>query len=261
VVDEKAITSVKVDIICKLKKLETNKLLSVDYSKLWQQICMLLTQRTAQILHTKQIELHEIQWTNCEANIDSGFSRIGCVCCKEAFDEIKEEYSEYNNLTLKFEIPDINILFYKDSKIIASGKIELKSGKGKGLIPGSTIGTLNINEPVIFCLKNKSKNSFDFRYSQYHNCIGESNTDMFQDRTPRPRVNFKKMTDINTLIKYIHKEKSDWVEHYAECALFRTKANKPYKSWQDNLIEKIKNLSINEFINETSIEDFTKLKS
>jgi len=254
--------------------IQSSVILPIDYSKLWEKICMPLTQRTAQILDTKQKKLQEIVWTDSEANMDSGFSKLGCMCCVKAFDDIKKEYPEYNNLSLKCRIPDINILFYKNSEgsesdvgstsectsnIIATGKIELKSGKGKGLIPGSTIGSLNINEPVIFCLRNES--NYTFRYNQYYNCIGESNTDMFQDRTPRPHVNFQKMTDINTPIKYIHKEKSDWVEHYANCAFVRIKSNKPYKSWQDYLTEKIKKLSIKEFIKETSIEEFAKLKS
>jgi hypothetical protein len=231
-----------------------------DYSLLWEKICMLLTQLTAQILNTKQKELQKIQWNDCESNLDSGFSKLGCSCCEKAFDDIKKEYPEYNNLTLICKIPDINISFYKNLKIVASGKIELKSGKGIGCIPGSTIGTLNINAPIIFCLKKEKNNIFEFRYDQYYNCIGESETDMFQDRTPRPKVNFKKMTTIDTSIKYIHKEKYDWIDHYAECALFRIKENKLRKSWQDTLTEKIKNIAIKKFIQETSIEEFTKLK-
>lgn len=222
-------------------------------------ICMPLTQRTAQILDTKKDELRNIQWTDGESNTDSGFSKLGCLCCEEAWNDIKEKFPEYNDLSLRFQIPDINISILKESVIIASGKIELKSGKGKGCIPGSTIGNLNINEPVIFCLRNESESEslFTFRYSQYYNCIGETNTDMFQDRTPRPHVNFKNMIDISIPIEYIHKEKSDWVEHYASCALLRTKVKKPYKSWQDYLTDKIIEL----FIKETSIEEFIRRKS
>ena len=231
---------------------------------------MPLTQRTAQILQTKQKELDKIKWTDYEANIDSDFSKLGCECCKEAYNDIKKKYIEYVDINIEAQFPDINISFYKDSNIILTGKIELKSGKGKGLIPGSTIGTLNINEPVIFCLRNESKKTFEIRYDQYYNCIGESQTDMFQDRTPRPHVNFQKMKNIDIPISYIHKEKNDWINHYAECALYRinnnkndktSKTGKSNKSWQDDLIKKIKILCINDFIKETSLEEFTKLKN
>lgn len=224
---------------------------------LFQKVCMPLTQKTAQILDTKKEELQNVKWTDGESNTDSGFSKLACLCCEEAWNAIKGDFPEVNDLSLRFEIPDINITFMRDGNIIASGKIELKSGKGKGCIPGSTIGNLDINEPVIFCLRNESDNTFEFRYSQYHSCIGESNTDKFQDRTPRPQVNFQNMTEINTSVEYIHKEKGDWVEHYAKCALLRTKAKTPYSSWQDYLVAKI----IKFFIKETSVEEFARLKS
>jgi hypothetical protein len=223
----------------------------------WKDICLSLTQRTAQIIERNQVELSNIKWADGEANTDSGFSKLGCSSCEEAWGQIKVDYPNYLELSIKCSSPDITITFLKDSKPVVSSKIELKSGKGKGLIPGSTIGNLDINEPVIFCLRNESSHTFQIRYSQYHNCIGESNTDMFQDRTPRPYVNFQKMTDVNTRVEYKHKEKNDWVEHYALCALFRTKNSKPYKSWQDNLTAAI----IRNFIKETGIEEFAKLKA
>jgi hypothetical protein len=225
----------------------------------WKKICMPLTQRTAQRLHTNQRELMEIKWTEGEANIDTAFSMVGCMCCQEAWNELKEEYPEYKDFSLRFEIPDINVMFLKDDKHIMCGKIELKSSKGIGLIPGSTIGNLDINQPIIFCLRNECERTFEIRYGQYHHCIGESKMDKFQDRTPRPFVNFHKMTTIHCPLEYIQKEKNDWIEHYAKCALFRTKSNElcKYKSWQDHLTSTIIKL----FIKETSIEDFAKLKS
>ena len=221
---------------------------------IWTKVCMPLTQRTAQILNTKQKELHEIQWTNGEANTDSEFSRLACISCEEAWNHIKRMETVYNDVSLTANPPDINISFYKDSNILASGKIELKSGKTPS-IPGSTILKLNINQPVIFCLRNESNLPFEFRYSQYHNSVGETNSDMFQDRSPRYPVNFTKMTDINVPIEYVHKEKGDWAEHYAKCALFRI-AEKKSHSWQDDLVEKIIKL----FIKKTSIEEFSRLK-
>ena len=233
-----------------------SKMLSASRT-LWETVSMPLTQRTAQIIHNTLSDLQQIKWTDGEANTDSGFSRLACVKCQEAWEEIKESFPEHKDLSVVCKSPDINVIFSRESTIVASGKIELKSGKGKGLIPGSTIGGLDINEPVIFCLRNESESTFAIRYSQYHNCIGESNTDMFQDRTPRPHVNFSKMAEVSTAVEYIHKEKSDWVEHYAKCALFRTKAKKPYKSWQDNMTEKLLEL----FIKETSVEEFARRKA
>lgn len=222
---------------------------------LWETVCMPLTQRTAQILATKQKELAEIRWTDGEANTDSGFSKLACGSCEEAWVGVKEEFPEYSHLSLTCSPPDINLRFTAESIVTStSGKIELKSGKGT-CIPGSTIGSLNINEPVIFCLRNDSA-SFAFRYSQYYTCMGESNTDMFQDRTPRPHVNFQNMADINTPVAYTHKEKTAWVEHYAKCALFRTKT-KTHRSWQDTLTATIIRL----FIKETSVEEFARLKA
>lgn len=224
--------------------------------KFLKDVYMPLTQRTAQILQKKQIELAKIKWTDGESNTDSEFSRLACDSCEEAWNDIKEGYPDFKDLPLEFQIPDINIILSKDGKPLAVGKIELKSSKGNGIIPGSTIGKLDINQPVIFCLRDESAGTFEFRYSQYHNCIGESNTDTFQDRKPRPHVNFQKMTDINSNHVYIYKEKGNWVEHYAKCALLRTKEHKRYKSWQDTLTARIIEL----FIKETSIEDFAKRK-
>ena len=223
---------------------------------------MPLTQYTAKILISKEKELEKIKWTDSEANIDSEFSKLACECCKEAYVEIKKKYIEFTDINIQVKIPDINITFLKDENFITKGKIELKSGKGKGIIPGSTIGTLDINEPVIFCLRNETKKTFDIRYEQYHNCIGESKIDMFQDRTPRPKVNFQKMKKINEQCNYIKKDKNDWIDHYADCAINRinNKTEKSNKSWQDDLIKKIKSLCVKDFIQETSVEEFIKLK-
>jgi hypothetical protein len=85
--------------------------------------------------------------------------------------------------------------------------------------------------------------------------MNESDIDTFQDRSPRPFVNFNKMTEIDTPLEYSHKDKGDWITHYAKCALFRIKES--YQTWQDNLVNAI----LNQFVKETSIEDFIKLKS
>jgi hypothetical protein len=221
---------------------------------------MPLTQRTGQLLQMDQEGLRQIQWSDGEANTDTGFSRLACECCLEAWEHIQKDYPEYKDLTLSTKAPDIHVSLLKDSTVVATGKIELKSGKNV-LIPGSTIGNLDINEPVIFCLRNELAGRFHIRYSQYYSCIGESNTDMFQDRTPRPHVNFQKMLDVGTMVDYIHKDKADWVDHYANCAVLRTKSKKPYRSWQDSLSEKIMKIAVESFIKGTTVEEFAKLKA
>lgn len=214
---------------------------------------MPLTQRTVQLVERKQKELTEIKWTDGEANTDSGFSRVACIACVEAWNEIKSEFPSYATLTLEATAPDITISFKKDAIVIAKGKIELKSGKNDS-IPGSTIGKLDINEPVIYCLR-KTQGAFELHYGQYWMCMGETDKDLFQDRTPRPAVNFKKMHNSTTSLTYVHKEQNDWVKHYAECALNRI--NTGGRSWQDYLTKEVIRL----FINNTSIEEFAKLKS
>ena len=221
----------------------------------WETVCMPLCQKTAQLLSNKQEALLQIKWTDGEANTDSGFSSLACACAKEAWLSIRGLFPDCSDISVDCKSPDIGLTFSKGETIV-TGKIELKSGKGAGCIPGSTIGNLDINEPVIFCLRNEGR--FEFRYGQYHSCMGETDRDKFQDRTPRPFVNFQKMSDISVPIKYIKKEKGDWINHYAKCALLRTKVlSKQGRSWQDDLVQRLLNL----FIKETSVEEFIRLKS
>ena len=55
----------------------------------WKDICLSLTQRTAQILDRHQVELSKIKWVDGEANTDSGFSKVACSSCEEAWGQIK----------------------------------------------------------------------------------------------------------------------------------------------------------------------------
>jgi hypothetical protein len=195
---------------------------------------MPLTQRTAQILSTKTQELQQIQWSIGESNTDLGFSNLACSCCISAWNDIKDSYSEFKDLTIECYPSDINIKFIQETSVVYQGKIELKSKKGVKTVRGSTIGNLDINQPIIFCFRNDS-NGFEFRYDQYYNTIGESEFDTFQDRTPRPTVNFQKMKDIHTPAQYVYKEKNHWVSYYSKCSLNRIDNNKS-SSWQDDLV-------------------------
>ena len=216
-------------------------------------VLMQLTQRTVQILSTKQEELKMIKWSDGESNTDTGYSLLACACCKEAWESIKSN-TQYTDWTIVCFIPDINIGFSKNERPIATAKIELKSCKGV-IVPGSTIGKLDINEPVIYCFRN-ANGLYEIRYQQYHACIGENKYDLFQDRTPRPAVNFSKMVDGSVALPYVEKEKGHWVKHYAECALERLHSAKG-TSWQDDLVKAI----LDSFVSQTSVEEFANRKA
>ena len=207
-----------------------------------------LTQLTARLLETKQAELQLIKWTDSEANTDIGFSELACKCCLEAYATMAEP-----GVTLTVLPPDINLTFTQNGLQIKE-KIELKSSKGL-YVPGSTIGKLDIAQPLIYCLRpNDPNGTYKFRYSQYYSSLGESDHDLFQDRTPRPAVNYTKMSDVSVDLTYVQKDKGDWVEHYAKCALKRTEDGY-MASWQDIMVKKLIKMSIDSYLKNTSIEE------
>ena len=218
-----------------------------------------LSIETAKLLNENQEELSKIIWTNGEANIDTEYSNLSCKYCLLAWEKIKEKYLIYNQVKISCNTPDINITFsypkIKDSK----HKIELKSSKSKK-IPGSTIKKLNINQPLIFCLRPKDETTKKYivRCSQYHHAMGDSNIDLFQDRTPRPIINFEKMKDVENFLPFTDKEKNSWIEHYAKCSLNRIRNDSiSQKSWQDDMIKIIKKNILEEYINKTTEEQFS----
>ena len=216
-------------------------------------ILLRLAKRTAQLLKVKQEQLAAIRWTDGESNTESGFSSLACSSAAEAWTSLKADAPEFADTTFVATSPDIRIKLLHEAAVVATGKIELKSGKGD-IIPGSTIAKVDMNQATIYCKRGEA--TFDFRYGQYHSCIGDSDTDMFQDRSPRPHVNFKKMTDPDAEVPYVEKEKGDWVKRYAECAVNRTE-QMPGASWQDDLTAHI----INEYLRRTSIEEISERKN
>ena len=229
------------------------------YAELWEIVCMLLTRLTAEILLSKPEELRKIQWNVGEANTDKEFSILACRCCEQAWVSVKEVYPEYSGLTIVCKSPDVTATFRKDDKNLAKGKIELKSGKDK-IIPGSAIRSLDVNQPVIYCLRNESGTIFHIRYGQYHQFIRITETAACQDRSPRPHVNFDMLTDVNTPLSYVRKEKIDWIPHYAKAALNRAKSAE-FTSWQDDMIRVAIQEVIKNFVKQTSVEEFARLKS
>ena len=212
---------------------------------------------TTKMLNNKQTELQSIEWTNGEANIDTGFSKLACDCCVIVWENMKTNIPIYNDVVIECSIPDINITFTYPNRRKSKHKIELKHSKGN-IIPGSTIRNLDINQTLIFCkIPTNNSDLFELRCSQYHNAMGCSDTDLFQDRTPRPSLNFEKMKNID--FKYTFKEKECWVEHYANCALNRI-TKKSCKSWQDHMVKNIVENAIKEYVKTTNISEFIHQK-
>jgi hypothetical protein len=88
--------------------------------------------------------------------------------------------------------------------------------------------------------------------------MGVSDTDLFQDRTPRPHINFKKMNEIDNTLPFAIREKGYWVEHYAKCALKRVEEHTIYQktSWQDDMIKILKKKIIEDYIRNTTEQQF-----
>jgi len=162
-------------------------------------------------------------------------------------------------ITMTALFPDINCIFSKNGKTIKvpKNKIELKSSKNH-VMPGSTIGKLDINQPLIYCYRPKNAdNPYEIRYGQYHTAMGESDIDLFQDRTPRPQLNFTKLVPSSQIdIIYSNKKKDVWISHYGKCAVNRLNRNVSY-SWQDSLTKSILYEALQ---NIETMEDLIKLR-
>ena len=206
------------------------------------QLLLELAGLTTTILNEKQKDLQQCKWTDGESNTDTGFSELACKCAEEAWISLQQHHPLLSMIVMVAIIPDINCTFSKNGKTIEvpKNKIELKSSKSLHLI-GSTIRNLDINQPVIYCHRPKIVDgNYEIRYGQYHNgMVPKSDTDLFQDRTPRPPLNFNKLFPSTQMeIIYSDKKKDDWIPHYGKCAVNRLKHNVSY-SWQDPLTQSI----------------------
>ena len=237
--------------------------MNYNQPKIQENIVYELCIETTKLLNQSQDKLEKIIWTNGEANIDTEYSELACSCCRDGWERMKQRNVEYSNIDIRCEIPDINISFIYPNGEVEKYKIELKSSKSVRM-PGSTIKKLNINQPLIYCLRPiTDKEPYKIRCSQYHTAMGESNTDLFQDRTPRPFINFDKMNVVDTvgtmgnILPFENKQKDCWIEHYANCALNRiNNINTPQYSWQDDMVKLIKQKIIKDYIKNTSEEQF-----
>jgi hypothetical protein len=214
---------------------------------------------TTSKLTKKQEQLQQCKWTDGESNTDTEFSELACKCAEEAWISVKQHYHPIlNMITMTALIPDINCIFSKNGKTIkvSKNKIELKSSKNY-VLPGSTIGKLDINQPLIYCYRPKNVDKpYEIRYGQYHTAMGESNIDLFQDRTPRPQLNFRKLFTSQMEIIYSNKKNDAWILHYGKCAFNRLNSIVSY-SWQDSLTKSILYEALQKI---ETIDDLIKLR-
>jgi len=214
---------------------------------------------TTNKLTEKQEQLKECKWTDGESNTDTDFSKLACNCAEDAWSRVKQNYPIFSDITMAALFPDINCVFSKNGKTIKvpKNKIELKSSKSH-VMPGSTIGTLDINQPLIYCYRPKNADAlYEIRYGQYHTAMGESDIDLFQDRTPRPQLNFTKLFPSSQIdVIYSNKKKDAWISHYGKCAVNRVNRNVSY-SWQDSLTKSILYEALQ---NIETMEDLIKLR-
>ena len=210
-------------------------------------------------LTEKQEQLKQCKWTDGESNTDTDFSELACKCAEEAWVYLKQKYQLFSMINMKASIPDINCTFTKNGNTIKflKNKIELKSSKNH-VMPGSTIGKLDINQPLIYCYRPKNADHpYEIRYGQYHTAMGESDIDLFQDRTPRPQLNFTKLFPCSqNEIIYSNKKKDAWVLHYGKCAVNRLNNSVSY-SWQDSLTKSILYEALQ---NIETVDDLIKLR-
>lgn len=231
------------------------------YPEITRYIVYKLGIETTKIINKRQDKLKTIIWNDGESNLDTEYSKLAGECCKLAWDVIKKEYLEYSKIEIICEIPDLKITFIYPNGLKIKEKIELKSSKSKTM-PGSTIKKLNINQPLIYCLRpSNASDPYIVRCSQYHTAMGGSDTELFQDRTPRPFINFEKMSDTDTIVPFILREKDNWIGHYSKCALKRIEEPTKCKySWQDDMIKILKKEIINDYVKNTTEQQFQKDK-
>ena len=194
-----------------------------------------LTQETCKLLNAKKTELSKLSWQSGESNTDTDFSNLSKECCEIAFKNI----NKINKLKLQIDIPDLKLKFIYKKRIIRK-KIELKSTKSiNSKIPGSMIKSLNPNIWTIMCCRADNKNKIEVRYGRYFIGMEISEYEKFQDRSPRPSLNFNKFQKYNEKPKTTTTSisKSFWKD-YAKSAIKRVLNPQQY-SWQDDLVKEI----------------------
>ena len=248
-----------------MSKALNNKSISImteGITYLTENICQILVELSALTtskLNGNQERLKQCKWTEGEANTDTDFSRLACECVENAWPTIRLTNAKLSTIEMTASPPDINCVFTQDGIVVKvpKNKIELKSCKGN-IMPGSTIGKLDINQPLIYCRRPTNADGvYELRCGQYHTAMGESEYELFQDRTPRPSINFTRLPSTPAALAYSEKKKDDWIPHYGSCAVARISSNTVSHSWQDQLTrsiiwESIKNIN--------TLEELDKLR-
>lgn len=194
-----------------------------------------LVKQTCQKLNKNKKELKNLNWHSGESNTDLDFSNLSRSYCEQSFNEFKES----KQIELEISIPDLNLTFKDSKNKNYKTKIELKSTKSvNGKIPGSTVMNLDPNVWTIMCYRSDN-NKTEVRYGRYYLGMDISEDEKFQDRSPRPSLNFfkfQKYTE-DPNMKKVTKDESFW-KKYATSAIRRVL--KPTNhSWQDDLIKEI----------------------
>jgi len=225
------------------------------------QLLLELAGLTTSILNEKQKDLQQCKWTDGESNLDTDFSKLACECAQEAWICVKQHYPILGTITMVAKIPDINCTFSKNEKTIEvpKKKLELKSSKSDSTF-GSTLLGLDINQPLIYCRRPKIVDGhYEIRCGQYYTAMRKTDHDLFQDRSPRPKLTFDKLSPSSHMegIIYSEQKKDGWIEHYAKCAVNRSLPNKVSCAWQDDLTKSILYEAIQ---NIETMEDLIKLR-
>ena len=190
---------------------------------------------TCKKLDSASEELSNISWHSGESNTDMPFSNLAKKYCLVAFSEINKD----KGLKIEISVPDLNIKFEHNGKIY-NKKIELKSSKTTDSIPGSTIRSLDPNIWTIFCFRDETNKKYEVRYGRYFKGLLPSKYEKFQDRSPRPSLNFKNFQKSSE--KPDTKKTDDFTnnfwKHYALCAINRVLEPQSH-SWQDDMVKEI----------------------
>ena len=201
---------------------------------------------TTLILIAKQKELSKVKWSDGEANLDSDYSNLACLCCEEAWKKMQRNNLNFAKITIKCSSPDISIRFTYQNKTTTNHEIELKSSKGSSM-SGCSIGKLNINKPLIWCRrpspKNKRLKKYELRCSQYHHAFRKREVDLFVSRTPRRSIYFHDMSDIDHPLPFS-------IENKTVCK----------KSFQDDIVSLIKKQILEDYVINTSEKQFKEDK-
>ena len=211
--------------------------------------------------------LRDLKWQIGEANTDVDFSKLTHELGTKVMKDILCKWDLYEKHDYKIAGPDFTITLTSRPGMAVEklvGKIELKTTKSKdGNCPGSTSGTLDINQPTIMCLRPANRNDpskFQFRCCQYRDCMKLSDTDLAVDRTPRVPLNFYQMPEPGEVSEYEDKGDFEYLEHYTETTLNRHERGMS-SSWFDTLQRNIVKASREKYLIETSIEDIIKDKA